>query len=89
MKIGRNEKCPCGSGKKYKKCCLLKDEAIKRAIPMLKQQMEEGRLKTVALEARGIYENYVKPIDFNGRRVFALGKIVYYDRPPLWRCTTY
>lgn len=23
-KIGRNELCPCGSGKKYKKCCLLK-----------------------------------------------------------------
>ena len=22
MKIGRNEKCPCGSGKKYKRCCL-------------------------------------------------------------------
>lgn len=21
-KIGRNEPCPCGSGKKYKKCCL-------------------------------------------------------------------
>jgi peptide deformylase len=21
--IGRNEKCPCGSGKKYKQCCLL------------------------------------------------------------------
>lgn len=20
-KIGRNEQCPCGSGKKYKKCC--------------------------------------------------------------------
>lgn len=24
-KIGRNDPCPCGSGKKYKKCCLLKD----------------------------------------------------------------
>ncbi len=24
-KIGRNEPCPCGSGKKYKKCCLLKN----------------------------------------------------------------
>jgi len=23
-KIGRNQPCPCGSGKKYKKCCLLK-----------------------------------------------------------------
>ena len=22
MKVGRNEPCPCGSGKKYKKCCL-------------------------------------------------------------------
>ncbi len=20
-KLGRNEPCPCGSGKKYKKCC--------------------------------------------------------------------
>ena len=24
--IGRNDPCPCGSGKKYKKCCLLQDE---------------------------------------------------------------
>lgn len=23
MKIGRNDPCPCGSGKKYKKCCML------------------------------------------------------------------
>jgi hypothetical protein len=26
-KIGRNEPCPCGSGKKYKKCCLDADNA--------------------------------------------------------------
>ncbi len=25
-KIGRNTACPCGSGKKYKKCCLVRDE---------------------------------------------------------------
>jgi len=23
-KIGRNDPCPCGSGKKYKKCCINK-----------------------------------------------------------------
>ncbi len=28
MNIGRNEPCPCGSGKKYKKCCLSKETAI-------------------------------------------------------------
>ena len=27
-KIGRNEKCPCGSGKKYKKCCINKAKAV-------------------------------------------------------------
>jgi uncharacterized protein YecA (UPF0149 family) len=21
--VGRNEPCPCGSGKKYKKCCMV------------------------------------------------------------------
>ena len=25
MKVGRNDRCPCGSGKKYKKCCLQKE----------------------------------------------------------------
>jgi len=25
-KVGRNDPCPCGSGKKYKKCCLSKEE---------------------------------------------------------------
>ena len=32
MKIGRNDSCPCGSGKKYKKCCIGKSESeIKEA----------------------------------------------------------
>jgi uncharacterized protein YecA (UPF0149 family) len=26
-RVGRNEPCPCGSGKKFKKCCLEKQEA--------------------------------------------------------------
>ena len=30
-KIGRNDLCPCDSGKKYKKCCLASDEAATRA----------------------------------------------------------
>jgi hypothetical protein len=27
-KIGRNDPCPCGSGRKYKKCCLQKNEEV-------------------------------------------------------------
>ena len=33
MKIGRNSPCPCGSGKKYKKCCLDKDQQTVRKHP--------------------------------------------------------
>jgi hypothetical protein len=28
MKIGRNDPCPCGSGKKYKKCCYQKNNRV-------------------------------------------------------------
>ncbi len=40
MKAGRNDPCPCGSGKKYKKCCMEKDEAAARQAyaEMLKAQ---------------------------------------------------
>ncbi len=31
-KIGRNEPCPCGSGKKYKKCCVVEDEKNTRGL---------------------------------------------------------
>ena len=31
-KTGRNDRCPCGSGKKYKRCCLDQDEAARREL---------------------------------------------------------
>jgi hypothetical protein len=30
--LGRNDPCHCGSGKKYKKCCMSKDEAAERQV---------------------------------------------------------
>lgn len=34
MEIGRNDLCPCGSGKKYKKCCLQKDVNAQSRLPL-------------------------------------------------------
>jgi hypothetical protein len=31
-KTGRNDPCPCGSGKKYKKCCEEKESAPKKLV---------------------------------------------------------
>ena len=27
-KIGRNDPCPCGSGKKYKRCCIDREDDL-------------------------------------------------------------
>lgn len=31
-KVGRNDPCPCGSGKKYKSCCFLKQQQKKSSL---------------------------------------------------------
>ncbi|WP_038039056.1 preprotein translocase subunit SecA [Thermorudis peleae] len=35
-KVGRNDPCPCGSGKKYKQCCLPKELGARAAVPSSK-----------------------------------------------------
>jgi tetratricopeptide (TPR) repeat protein len=35
-KIGRNAPCPCGSGKKYKKCCLLNPDGRPKSVAPIK-----------------------------------------------------
>lgn len=44
MKIGRNEKCPCGSGKKFKKCCGLK-ERVERPVQQKMPDKQEITLE--------------------------------------------
>ena len=39
-KTGRNAPCPCGSGKKYKRCCLEKDLAEERSVPAVVEEAE-------------------------------------------------
>jgi tetratricopeptide (TPR) repeat protein len=47
-KIGRNDLCPCGSGKKYKKCCLASDEAAARAARPVQQAAAPARRASLA-----------------------------------------
>jgi tetratricopeptide (TPR) repeat protein len=44
--VGRNEPCYCGSGKKYKKCCLRKDEN-KRQEPQFSTAKKSGWIGTL------------------------------------------
>ncbi|MGD8342886.1 MAG: M24 family metallopeptidase, partial [Desulfobacterales bacterium] len=48
MKVGRNDPCPCGSGLKYKKCCLVKEEQDNKDPGALYAQRYKIRLKNQA-----------------------------------------
>ena len=51
-KPGRNDRCPCGSGKKYKVCCLPRDEAAERERLAAQQAGREARAEARRLELR-------------------------------------
>lgn len=40
--LGRNDPCYCGSGKKYKQCCLEKDEAAAREARQREQDKQQA-----------------------------------------------
>ena len=50
-KIGRNDACPCGSGKKYKKCCSSQDERFRIENELANLRAEQEVLLT-DLDAR-------------------------------------
>jgi methionyl aminopeptidase len=45
FKAGRNDPCPCGSGLKYKKCCLSKSQPLHDALPALYLKRHRIRVK--------------------------------------------
>lgn len=46
MKIGRNDLCPCGSGKKYKFCCINKNNlySLKENVKKIACEIENGNI---------------------------------------------
>src|SRR5271156_1736594 len=52
LKIGRNDPCPCGSGKKYKQCCL-KAASTSEDGPWRQQRDASGRLTQEMLKFAG------------------------------------
>lgn len=56
MKIGRNDPCHCGSGSKYKKCCLEKDRqasAAQQPTPAVEADQPAAAAKPVEGTPRG------------------------------------
>ena len=50
-KVGRNDPCPCGSGKKYKACCLKKTDTKKTFTPTGKRKFKAKVIDSAASAA--------------------------------------
>jgi len=59
-KIGRNDPCPCGSGKKYKKCCLEKGEIQKEVNAFVEQMLDNFEKRANAKWRGSFLENPIR-----------------------------
>lgn len=92
MKLGRNEPCPCGSGKKFKKCCLGATEpGAQRALmpeldPAIKAQAQMMlRQHQAAENVRRQQQGHGKPIlswmdEARGFRFVAVKQTIYWGK---------
>lgn len=81
--IGRNDPCYCGSGKKYKKCCITKEsEVLKMAQAVLIKKAEQQK----KLQDLGIFINFVNPVTYKHpatgkqHKVWGVGNKLYHTR---------
>jgi hypothetical protein len=93
-KIGRNEPCPCGSGRKYKKCC--GDPRVQhsiRAVPRLFPLAQDPKLQASRLEARELIRKQqqglgrpISSVKLGDATVVAVGNTVHHSKG--WRFFT-
>lgn len=86
-KIGRNQICPCGSGKKYKRCCgafNAESTSSNRMPPDLEKFVQQTLRKHEAERAQrekqqGLGRGIVS-LDFKGNRMVAVGNAIHSSR---------
>ena len=94
IKAGRNELCPCGSGKKYKKCCLLKQQNLPN-FDLLYRRLRESEGKLMAKIDSCFDKHY--PIEAMGESLYEFNlwdddQVDDFDAPendytfPVFRC---
>ncbi|MDE7418533.1 MAG: DUF1186 domain-containing protein [Lachnospiraceae bacterium] len=86
VKIGRNDPCPCGSGKKYKQCCLKKSQLLEEGVES-KQEQEKWLSSYPVMDAERV-EGRVYLEDLYSSESIELDKMLYlalkHRAIPIW-----
>lgn len=75
VKIGRNDPCPCGSGKKYKQCCLKKSQMSEEGMESRQEQEKWLRAYPAAGGNREVGRVYLE--DLYSSESIELDKLLY------------
>jgi len=87
-KIGRNAPCPCGSGRKYKKCCgfSMKQRASdpvpsSRSIPPNTESIlkRHQAVEKIRVEQQGLGKPIISTVA-SGHQIVAVGNTIYYGK---------
>ena len=80
-KVGRNAPCPCGSGKKYKRCHgVLRPERAQGLPTEIVRQMVEAEKRQKSFEAQYGKGKPIITAEFNDYRLVAVGNEIHYAR---------
>lgn len=89
VKIGRNDPCPCGSGKKYKHCCLNKPKELTDEVQAESEQERKKWLKYYPVSASNREEGRIYLEDCFDSESIEIDKLLYLalrHRPiPMWQ----
>ncbi len=82
MKTGRNDPCPCGSGKKYKKCCLATAEAPEPSPAVDEAAEERAKVRHAAFRTLSTFaaRPEFRDIRAEALRLFTSGRAVDLDQ---------
>ena len=81
-KTGRNAPCPCGSGKKYKRCCWLKDSLTNKEQLDLMFKRLEAKQKQI-IKQQGFGKKIISEV-LDDKRFIFVGNKAYWDDKNKW-----
>src|SRR5262245_15904943 len=85
-KVGRNQPCPCGSGIKYKRCCIdndgsLRKKELPRELPhAVMKKIREMEAKRAQREKQQGLGRGIVSAEMNGYRIVCVGNRVLYSK---------
>lgn len=81
-KVGRNDKCYCGSGKKYKNCCIQEGENFKKLYERMEENLQYSIRLLTSIEQSSIDTNnkskngYGRLLDAHMMATSAVGSMI-------------